>query len=253
MKIAVRLDDITESMDWPKFLRFKGLLDYFGIKPLLGVIPDCRDLDITGSKEGAPEDFWEYVRNLQNEGYAIAMHGVNHVYVTKKGGIFGLNRFSEFAGLSYDEQYESLSYGVDIFNAHDLNTDMFMAPAHSYDMKTLNALKELGFTRITDGFGKMPYIYKDLTFYPISFWQGGALKHNGSGYCTFTIHTNTLNEADFERYENMFRNYRDRFISYSDYLNVTPVNRSFAGALAERALAGIKSMLSTVRQSIRRS
>ncbi len=248
MKIAIRLDDITECMDWPKFLRFKGLLDYFGIKPLLGVIPDCMDDDITGSKEGAPEDFWEYIRGLQENGYCLAMHGVNHVYVTHKRGIFGLNRFSEFAGLSYEEQYESLSYGVDIFNRHGAYTDMFMAPAHSYDIRTLNALKELGFSRITDGFGSKPYVYKNLTFYPISFWQGGVLKYNGKGYCTFTVHTNTLDEADFKRYEGMFKNYRDRFISYSDYLEVTPVNRTFAGALTERVCAGLKSMLSMIRQ-----
>ncbi len=250
MKIAVRLDDITESMDWPKFLRFKGLLDYYGIKPLLGVIPDCKDEDITGSNEGAPGDFWEYVRDLQKEGYSIAMHGVNHVYVTQKGGIFGLNRISEFAGLSYDEQYETLSCGVDIFNGHDLFTDMFMAPAHSYDIRTLYALKELGFSRMTDGFGSRPYVYKNMTFYPISFWKGGALKHNRKGYGTFTVHTNTLEEADFKRYERMFEDHRDRFISYSEYLEATPVKRGFAGALAERFCAGLKYNLSMIRQRI---
>ena len=53
------------------------------------------------------------------------MHGVNHIYTTKKGGLFPLNNFSEFAGLSYDEQYELLSYGVDTFNLiGDRKTDV---------------------------------------------------------------------------------------------------------------------------------
>ena len=43
MKIAVRMDDITPDMDWEKFLAFKEILDTFGIKPLIGVVPDNRD------------------------------------------------------------------------------------------------------------------------------------------------------------------------------------------------------------------
>ena len=243
MKIAIRLDDITECMDWPKFLRFKGLLDYYGIHPLLGVIPLCTDESVKGSDEGAPEDFWTYLRELQSSGYSIAMHGVNHIYTTKKGGLFPLNRFSEFAGLPYEEQLESLSYGVDIFNEHGIETDMFMAPAHSYDSATLKALRELGFKSVTDGFGSRPYIFKGLTFYPISFRQSSTLKSDKAGYSTFTVHTNTLNDADFDRYERYFKEYRDKFTDYSVYLDQEPVTRTLFNGIIERSMVLFKRTL----------
>ena len=43
MKIAVRMDDIAPGMDWKKFNDFKELLDEYGIKPLIGVVPDNQD------------------------------------------------------------------------------------------------------------------------------------------------------------------------------------------------------------------
>ena len=43
MYITIRLDDITPDMDWKKFNRFKAILDDNGIKPLIGVVPDCKD------------------------------------------------------------------------------------------------------------------------------------------------------------------------------------------------------------------
>ena len=43
MRIAIRLDDITADMNWEKFLRFKDLMDRYGIKPLLGIVPDNHD------------------------------------------------------------------------------------------------------------------------------------------------------------------------------------------------------------------
>ena len=247
MKIAVRLDDITECMDWPKFLRFKGLLDYYGIKPLLGVVPDCRDGEIKGSSDGAPEDFWEYIRSLQKDGYGLAMHGVNHVYTTDKGGMFPLNPFSEFAGLPYEEQLELLSYGVDIFNEHGLVTDMFMAPGHSYDASTLKALGKLGFRAVTDGFGSRPYTYAGITFYPISFRQSDSLRSTREGYTTFTVHTNTLNDADFDRYERYFKEYSGKFISYSEYLSVQAVSKSFFWHITERFMVLLKRILVKIR------
>ncbi|MCR4990330.1 MAG: DUF2334 domain-containing protein [Lachnospiraceae bacterium] len=250
MKISIRLDDITECMDWPKFLRFKELLDCYGIKPLLGVIPDNKDENITGSSEGAPEDFWEYVRDLQNKGYPIAMHGLNHVYVTKTGGIFPLNVFSEFAGLSYEEQYEALSYGTDIFNERGIKTDMFMAPAHSYDKNTLKALKELGFTKITDGFGKGPYRYMDLTFYPVAFYRKGAARSKKEGYGTLTIHTNTMSDREFDEFKELFESNKESFISYDEYLKAEVKDRGALGMAKEKILVYIKRILSFGKKTL---
>ena len=157
MKIAVRLDDITPDMDWERFLKFKEVLDKYQVKPLIGVVPDNRDENLKGSQEGAPTDFWTYIKELQKEGWVIAMHGYRHIYSTDKGGVFPLNNFSEFAGLSYEEQEKMLADGKRMLAEKGIETDVFMAPAHSYDKNTLKALIKTGFNKITDGFGDCPY------------------------------------------------------------------------------------------------
>ena len=63
-----------------------------------------------------------------------------------------LNDFSEFAGLGFEQQFAMLEKGKAILESHGIKTDIFMAPAHSYDRNTLNALQKLGFTKMTDGF-----------------------------------------------------------------------------------------------------
>ena len=151
MKISIRMDDITPDMDWEKFLRFKALCDSHHIKPLIGIVPHNRDKNL--SIDAPRDDFWEYVRQLQSQGWTVAQHGFDHIYRTKKMGCFPLNRLSEFAGLGYDAQYERLKNGKLILEANNIKTDIFMAPAHSYDKNTLKALKALGFSKITDGFG----------------------------------------------------------------------------------------------------
>ena len=90
----------------------------------------------------------EYLHTLQSEGWCIAQHGCTHIYNTHKKGCFPLNALSEYAGNSYENQYASLEKGQKILKEHEIHTDIFMAPAHSYDYNTLKALKKLGFTKI---------------------------------------------------------------------------------------------------------
>lgn len=240
MKIAVRMDDITPDMDWEKFLAFKEILDTFGIKPLIGVVPDNRDENLHRAKEAG--DFWEYIKELQEEGWSIALHGWRHLYTTKKGGLFPLNRFSEFAGVPYEKQKEMLQDGTDILRQHAIHTDMFMAPAHSYDKNTLRALRELGYTRMTDGFGKKPYIWQKITFYPISFMLGRSLKKK-TGYTTMVIHANEISDEGMERYRRLFAEHKDTFISYSEYLRQESSRRGALGHCREYVLANVKRWL----------
>ena len=73
MKIAIRMDDITPDMNWDNFLALKALFDRYHICPLIGVVPDNRD---DGLRIMEPrEDFWEYLKELQGEGWMIAQHG----------------------------------------------------------------------------------------------------------------------------------------------------------------------------------
>lgn len=85
MKILVRFDDICPTMDFAQFKRATDLLDKYEVKPLIGVIPDCKDPDLDIEKPH--EDFWEFVKGLQAKGYTIAMHGYQHVFNSDHKGI----------------------------------------------------------------------------------------------------------------------------------------------------------------------
>ncbi|MCX4375802.1 MAG: DUF2334 domain-containing protein [Lachnospiraceae bacterium] len=267
MKIAIRMDDITPDMNWENFLRFKRLCDQHQIKPLIGVVPDNQDENLhfepasqnkavsaTGKAtpfylteeenqpSNIPQDFWAYLRKLQQEGWQIAQHGYIHRYHTQKMGCFPLNKLSEFAGIPYQQQYEALKAGKELLQSHGIHTDIFMAPAHSYDKNTLRALKKLGFAKLTDGFGKMPYQWRGFTFYPISYRQSSSLK-KASGYTTFVVHANGMNPGDFEYYERLFQTYADRLISFTEYMTVPPKKRGAARRIAEYLAALSKFIL----------
>lgn len=253
MKISIRMDDITPDMDWAKFLRFKALCDQYAVRPLIGVVPDNRDpnLHINAPGTAPVSDFWQYVRQLQQDGWCVAQHGVTHCYTTSRMGCFPLNHFSEFAGMPYREQYEALKRGKSIFLDHGITTDLFMAPAHSFDRNTIKALQKLGFRRMTDGFGKHPYIRWGMIFYPISYRQSSALRDRKvEGYTTFVVHTNTMGDDDFERYERICAAHRDQFVSYAELLQLEPERRSVFGSLKEYGMAVAKSVLVEIRSRI---
>lgn len=246
-KIAVRMDDITPDMNWGNFNYFRKLFQEIGITPLLGIVPDNRDAKLRCGE--AREDFGAVMRELADEGYTFAMHGYRHLYTTSNGGMFPLNRNSEFAGLACDRQREMLRAGREKLEAWGVRTDIFMAPSHSYDRNTLKALRETGFARITDGFGRRPYVYAELTFYPISFQMSRSLKAKG-GATTLVIHANTVTEAEKERYARIFREHAADMISYGEYLAMEPTARGALGMAGEYLLARCKYLLVRLRKRL---
>lgn len=249
MKIAVRLDDITPDMDWERFLKFKALLDKYQVKPLIGVVPDNRDDNLKGSRQGAPDDFWAYIRELQEEGWSVAMHGYRHIYSTQKGGMFPLNNFSEFAGISYEEQLQMLTEGKKILAENGIETDIFMAPAHSYDKDTIKALIKTGFNKITDGFGTKPYVWRGITFYPISFRLENTFKNN-TGYSTMVVHTGTIKENEWTIFESYFKKENVKWISFSEYMKQVSAKRKAITRLMEYLLAKGKFCVVRILQKI---
>ena len=245
VKIAVRMDDITPDMNWSNFNFFVNLFSKTGITPLLGIVPDNRDPSL--AREEAHDDFYSVMKSLGNKGYSFAMHGCFHVYTTKSGGLFPLNKSSEFAGIPYDKQKKMLLCGREKLKKNGINTDIFMAPAHSYDKNTLRALKEVGFTKITDGFGKAPYMDRGLVFYPISFWLSQSLKQK-EGTTTLVIHANTVTEAEKKWYTKIFEEYGKNMISYSEYLQIEPVRRNVVGRVGEYLLAKCKFWLVRIKR-----
>ena len=115
-RIVVRIDDLCPTMDYAQFRVAVEQMDRYDIKPLLGVIPDCQDPDLRISS--GRSDFWEFVRELQNRGYTIAMHGYRHLFDSHVRGMAVQRCDSEFAGRTYDEQLEMIRRGREILESH---------------------------------------------------------------------------------------------------------------------------------------
>ena len=240
MKIAIRLDDITPDMDWEKFRRLEMMLDKNQIAPLLGIVPDNQDDNL--KRNPAMANFDMQIKKWEAKDWVFAMHGWKHIYTTKKGGMFPLNNFSEFAGVSKEKQREMIYDGKEKLKKMGVVTDIFMAPAHSFDKNTLVSLKEEGFQYITDGFGSMPYEWKELTFLPIAFQKNKDIEKK-EGYTTLVFHTNTMNEQDFLNFEKVLQKHKKDFISYKDYLNVPAKKQTLSGRIKEYGMATVKRLL----------
>lgn len=247
-KITIRIDDVTEDMDWEKFHRFEALLEKYGIRPLIGVIPANRDRSLmTGEKK---KDYADWIKEKQKQGWMIAMHGYDHIYTTKRGGMLPLNHFSEFAGIGFAEQADRLRAGVREMQAMNLRTEIFMAPAHSFDRNTVKALKTCGFRYITDGFGSGPYERGGMVYLPIAVQKSRELKKK-DGITTFVVHTATMREEDFLSYEKLFERYHDRFVGYDEMLQYDIVPQNMFGRMWEYGLAVMKHVICSIRSGDR--
>lgn len=204
----IRLDDITPDMNWDRFYQAKEIFDRYQIAPLIGVVPDNQDETL--HKEEGKEAFWNTVRKLQEKGWAVAQHGTYHCYKTEDSGILGINPFSEFAGLAYEEQLNKLQDGKRILEQNGIETDIFMAPGHTYDKNTLKALYDSGFRVITDGLFHKPYYEEKILFIPCRL--RGFKKP--SGVDTICLHTNLMSKQDMDKLEAFCKENRDVIVSF---------------------------------------
>jgi len=208
--IIIRIDDVCPSMDLAKFEKYIAEFKELGVKPLLGIIPLCKDESIN---YGCIENFWEMMREMQAEGYPIAMHGVDHVYCTKAKGLVCNRKMSEFSSLFLEEQKDKLLRGKKALEREGIHTDTFMAPGHSYDRNTLKALKAVGFEYITDGRSQKPYILDGIKCIPaIGPWK----LHSGKGILTVCLHPSSDNEKSLTAVIELIKNNKDRVISFND-------------------------------------
>lgn len=205
-----RLDDITPDMDWDKFYRVKAIFDKYKVKPLIGIVPDNQDRTLSCGEKNP--DFWEFIHSLTKSGWSIAQHGYRHVYETDHAGLLGIRHASEFAGLPYEVQYEKIRCGREILQKNGLDVTIFMAPGHTYDRNTLKALKNLGFTCVTDGYAEIPYYRGNLLFVPC---RSARLKLPKL-MDTICLHCNEMDENDYRELENFLEEYAGHTVPFSE-------------------------------------
>jgi predicted deacetylase len=79
----LRFDDLCPTMSRSGWQRFEALIDEFGVRPMLAVVPDNGDPEL--EVEDADAEFWAKMRAREAEGAAIALHGYRHVCASRSG------------------------------------------------------------------------------------------------------------------------------------------------------------------------
>ncbi|MBS1586540.1 MAG: DUF2334 domain-containing protein [Bacteroidetes bacterium] len=191
-QFIIRLDDACPAMDHKKWRAYFDLLDRYNVKPIVAVIPDNKDPKL--NIDAPDPNFWQEVKDWQRKGYCIAMHGYDHVYISKNGGLLKINNRSEFAGVPYDQQKIKLEKAQEIFENNGIHPEVFVAPAHTFDRNTLKALKSVTTVKtISDGYAMKAYNSMGFNWIPQQLW---GPKKKSFGLWTICYHPNTSNEKE---------------------------------------------------------
>jgi predicted deacetylase len=212
VKFLLRFDDVCPTMDWKLWQEVEKILVEEDIKPLLAVIPDNQDESL---HDGEPDQhFWDRVRAWQTRGWTIGLHGYQHRYVTQDPGILGLRNYSEFAGLPLQEQQAKLTKALEIFHRQGLRPKVWIAPAHSFDANTIQALASLGIRTISDGFALYPHRDSHgILWIP---QQLGKLRPVPPGVWTLCIHLQDKEYADLANFRRIIRELRNRTTTFPE-------------------------------------
>jgi predicted deacetylase len=232
-RYIVRLDDACPTMRAETWGPLESLLDELGIKPLVGVVPDNRDPKLMCSP--ADTDFWGRVRRWQTNGWDLALHGLHHVYypiAPAARPILRLQDESEFVGLPLEEQKRKISAGYATMAAAGVHPRIFMAPSHTFDRLTLQALREVTDIRvIADGHALRAYDAAGFTWIPQQLWR---YREMPLGVWCICLHPNTMSQTDLRKVSTDLRRHAARFISTAAALKEarrrTALDHAFAAA-----------------------
>ena len=79
-------------------------------------------------KYSEDSNFWiGRVKSWKEKNWTLALHGYEHVFVTEDAGINPVNKKSEFAGLSLEEQREKIRNGIEVLRKYGIEPNVFFA------------------------------------------------------------------------------------------------------------------------------
>jgi predicted deacetylase len=190
----LRFDDLCPTMSRQRWERFLPLIQEFGVRPILGVVPNNRDRSLDRSVPH-PE-FWDEMRALEAAGAAIALHGYRHLCNSHGVSLLPLHRKSEFAGVAEETQRQWIHSGLEILRGEGLSPRLWIAPNHGFDRKTLRALRAEGISVLSDGFARVPFVRGGVTWIPQQLWEP---EEKSKGLWTICIHSNTARSAQVDQ------------------------------------------------------
>ena len=197
-----RLDDIAPNMNWDNFDFLISIFKKHNIKPLLAVIPDNKDPKLLGYP--ANSNFWRIINELKQDGWIIGQHGWRHL-AEAGGGILKIHNSGEFGGFSFNIQEKMIRDGKDIVSSKLEKPEIFIAPRHSFDHNTIEALKHNNFKFISDGIGLYPFKKWGLIWLPQILWRP---RKGLFGMITIALHPNSMNREGLINLENFIKENR---------------------------------------------
>ena len=201
-RYLLRLDDACAGMDDKRWARIERLFDELAIRPIVAIVPDNRDPELV---HGEPlDDFWARARGWQEKGWTIALHGYQHImHPVTTSQYLSFHDRSEFVGLSFDEQATKIRQGLAVMKQHGVSPSLWVAPAHSFDRVTVEALlQETNIRTVSDGIARDQYFEDGVHWLPQTLW---SLTEKSRGLWTVCLHPNTMSDAEYMRLEAQLR------------------------------------------------
>ena len=203
-RYLLRLDDACAGMDNRRWSRIERLFDELAIRPIVAIVPDNRDPELN---HGEPlDDFWARARGWQEKGWTIALHGYQHIMhpvALTTPQYLPFHDRSEFVGLSLAEQAGKIRQGLAVMQHHGVSPSLWVAPAHSFDKVTVEALlRETNIRTVSDGIARNPYFEDGVHWLPQALW---SLTKKSGGLWTVCLHPSTMGDAEYDRLEAQLR------------------------------------------------
>ena len=120
LKLLLRFDDLCPEMNKKKWKAAEKICMENGVKPIIAVIPENKD-PLFRDKPDA--NFWNHIKELQQGGWCVGLHGLTHTFCSKRAGIMGITSLSEFVPKTYEEQDLMIKRGLKIFKEHGIKPD----------------------------------------------------------------------------------------------------------------------------------
>ena len=238
-------------MNWAVWAQVEEILLEFEVRPILSVIPDNQDetLKVCEPNKG----FWDEVRTWQARGWAIGLHGYQHLYATQDAGIVGINNRSEFSCLSLEEQLYKVERALEIFERERVTPDVWVAPGHSFDGTTVKVLRSAGIRYISDGLFLFPHVDPlGVLWVPQQFWR---FRWMPLGVWTVCSHFNKWTARDIAMFRSDVQRFQHAIADFTNIIASYSSRRSnwFDGSYARLHLTALKASRLAILQSWRSS
>jgi peptidoglycan/xylan/chitin deacetylase (PgdA/CDA1 family) len=188
------------------------------------------------------------MREMQDNGATIAMHGYQHRCTLHAGSLVPLHRKSEFAGLPYNEQRNQIRAGVALLCDRGLLPQLFVAPNHSFDRTTLRALREENLPYLCDGFARIPFLRNGVTWIPQQVWSPVS---RGKGLWTICIHPDSTGPRRIGELKRFLERHANQFTSFNEVVEKFPPGKLNIAERLHEQLSLWRLMLHLKRQQMR--